>query len=364
VRAFSVALDDIVHTRWNCDGDQSRYGPPSSEAAARAQVELLNALQRGFIAGHQGAQPLQMVPTEYRGTDDSPYRRVIREQLDPAVEVMWTGTMVVPPEITVDQAGAAAGVFGRRTLVWDNTPVNDYPPTEGRLILAPYDRRQPGLSAQVTGIVLNPMNQAAASKVQLTGAADFGWNDAAYDPVRAHRAAATYLAGGSTGADPPTVDALLAFFDLENLAPTSAASGAVSQPQAPVLARQLDTFRTAWDRGDRPGAIAGLRPYAQRLAGAADAIRSGVADPGFVADAGPWLDATALWGQALVASLDALDAQVAGDGAGAQARFDEADALADQAAAIETIPGETRPQGPVRVGDGVLDEFIAGARAL
>jgi hyaluronoglucosaminidase len=138
----------------------------------------------------------------------------------------------------------------------------------------------------------------------------------------------------------------------------------VSQPQAPVLARQLDAFRTAWDRGDRPGAIAGLRPYAQRLAGAADAIRRGVADPGFVADAGPWLDATALWGQALVASLDALDAQVAGDDAGAQARFDEADALADQAAAIETIPGETRPQGPVKVGDGVLDEFIAGARAL
>jgi hyaluronoglucosaminidase len=366
VRSFSVALDDIVHTRWNCDGDRSRYGPPSSEAAARAQVELLNALQRGFITDHEGAQPLQMVPTEYRGTDDSPYRRVIREQLDPAVEVMWTGTMVVPPEITVDQAAAAAGVFGRRTLVWDNTPVNDYPPTEGRLILAAYDRRQRGLSAEVTGIVLNPMNQAAASKVQLIGAADFGWNDAAYDPGRAHRAAAAHLAGGSggAGADPPTVDALLAFFDLENLAPTSATSGTVSQPQAPALARQLAAFRTAWDRGDRPGAIEGLRPYAQRLAGAADAIRRGVADPGFVADARPWLDATALWGRALVASLDALDAQVAGDDAGAQARFDDADALADQAAVIETIPGETRPQGPVRVGDGVLDDFIVGARAL
>jgi hyaluronoglucosaminidase len=366
VRAFSVALDDIVYTRWNCDGDRSRYGAPSSEAAARAQVELLNALQRGFIADHEGAQPLQMVPTEYRGTDDSPYRRVIREQLDPAVEVMWTGTMVVPPEITGDEAAAAAGVFGRRTLVWDNTPVNDYQPTEGRLILAPYHRRQRGLSAEVTGIVLNPMNQAAASKVQLIGAADFGWNDAAYDPVRAHRSAAAHLAGGTggAGADPPTVDALLAFFDLENLAPTSATSGTVSQPQAPALARQLDAFRAAWDGGDRPGAIGGLRPYAQRLAGAPDVIRRGVADPGFVADAQPWLDATALWGQALVASLDALEAQIAGDVAGAQARFADADALADQAAAIETIPGETRPQGPVRVGDGVLDDFIAGAQAL
>ena len=366
VRAFSVALDDIVYTRWNCDGDRSRYGPPSSEAAARAQVELLNALQRGFIADHEGAQPLQMVPTEYRGTDDSPYRRVVREQLDPAVEVMWTGSMVVPPEVTVEQAAAAAGVFGRPTVVWDNTPVNDYPPTEGRLILAPYDRRQRGLSAEVTGIVLNPMNQAAASKVQLIGAADFGWNDAPYDPVRAHRAAAAHLAGatGAAGADPRTVDALLAFFDLENLAPTSAASGTVSQPQAPALARQLDAFRTAWDRGDRPGAIGGLRPYAQRLAEAPDVIRRGVADTGFVADAQPWLDATALWGQALVASLDALDAQIAGDAGDAEARFDDADALADQAAAIETIPGETRPQGPVRVGDGVLDDFIAGAQAL
>jgi hyaluronoglucosaminidase len=366
VRVFSIALDDIVHTRWNCDGDVTRFGAPSAEAAARAQVELLNALQRGFIADHDGAQPLQMVPTEYSDTDDSPYRTVIREQLDPTIEVMWTGSMVVPAEITVDQAAAAAGVFGRPTLVWDNTPVNDFPATEGRLILAPYDRRGRGLPAQVTGIVLNPMNQAAASKVQLIGAADFTWNDAAYDPARAHRAAAAYLAGGPGGeaADPETVEALLAFFDVENLAPTSATSGAVSQPQAPALAGQLDAFRTAWDRGDRAGAVRGLRPHARRLAGAPETIRDGVTDRAFVGDARPWLDAAALWGRALVASLDALDAEIAGDAAGAQGRFAEAAALADQAAAIETIPGETRPQGAVKVADGVLDEFIAGARDL
>jgi hyaluronoglucosaminidase len=274
--------------------------------------------------------------------------------------------MVVPAEITVDQAAAAAGVFGRPTFVWDNTPVNDFPATEGRLILAPYDRRQRGLSAQVTGIVLNPMNQAAASKVQLVGAADFAWNDAAYEPARAHRAAATHLASGPAreAADPGTVEALLAFFDVENLAPTSATSGAPSQPQAPALAAQLGAFRTAWDRGDRSGAVRGLRPHAQRLAGAPEAIRNGVADRAFVADAGPWLDATALWGRALVASLDALDADIAGDTAGAQGRFADAASLADQAAAIETVPGETRPQGRVKVADGVLDEFIAEARDL
>jgi len=364
VRSFSVALDDIDHTRWNCDADARTYGAAGAEASARAQVQLLNTVQREFVAHRDGAQPLQMVPTEYRRTDDSPYRTVLRTQLDPAVQVMWTGSLVVPAEITVAQAEAAARVFGRPTLIWDNTPVNDFPPTEGRLLLAPYARREPGLSAQVTGIVSNPMNQAAASKVALIGVADFAWNDGAYDPARAHRAAATYLAGGDggpdgQGVDGAVVDALLAFFDVENLAPTS--GDGVSQPQAPALAAQLDAFRATWDRGDRAGAVAGLRPYAERLAGAPQLIRDGVTDEAFVSDCGPWLDAAELWGRALVATLDGLDGRAADDAA---ARFAEVDDLVARARAIHTIEGETRPQGPVRVADGVLDAFVAEARSL
>jgi hyaluronoglucosaminidase len=360
VRAFSVALDDIDHTRWSCPADADRYGAPSTEASARAQVDLLNAVQAGFVAGHADVLPLQMVPTEYRGTGDSPYRAVVREGLAPGIEVMWTGPYVVPAEITTADAAAAAATYGRPLLVWDNTPVNDFPATEGRLILAPYARREPGLAGQVTGVVLNPMNQAAASKVQLVGGADFAWNDAAYDPARAHRAAASFLAGG----EPATVEALLAFFDLQNLAPTSATSGIVSQPQAPALASALDAFRATWSSGDRVGALADLRPVAERIAAAPDLIRASTTDPAFVADCAPWLDATALWGRAFVRTLDGLGARVAGDRAAASAALADADALAGQAAAIRTIPGETRPEGPVRVGDGVLDSFLAAADDL
>jgi hyaluronoglucosaminidase len=359
VRSFSIALDDIDHTRWNCPGDAARFGPPSTAAAGRAQVALVNTVQRQFVAARPGTLPLQMVPTEYRGTSDSDYRRELRTGLDPAVEVMWTGRTVVPPEVTVADASAAAGTFGRRLYLWDNTPVNDYPPTEGRLILAPYARREAGLSGHLTGIVLNPMNQAAASRVQLVGAADFAWNDAAYDPARAQRAAATDLARG----DPATTEALLAFFDVENLAPTSLRSGVASQPQAPALAAQLAAFRAAWQAGDRVGAVAGLRPTAERLARAPARIRAHV-DPAFAADCAPWLDATGLWGQALVATLDALAARAIGDGVRAYARFADADGFVARARAIHTVPGETRPQGPVRVADGVLDTFLAGARSL
>jgi hyaluronoglucosaminidase len=356
VRSFSIALDDIDHTVWHCDGDADRYGAPSTDAAARAQADLLNAVQSDFVATHDGVRPLQMVPTDYRGTGDTPYRTVLRGRLAPDIEVMWTGAYVVPDEITAAQAEAASATFGRPLYVWDNTPVNDFPATEGRLILAPYDRREPGLSDHVTGIVLNPMNQAAASKVQLVGGADFSWNDADYDPARAHRAAAEHLAGG----DPATVDALLAFFDLEHLAPTSATSGIVSQPQAPALAARLDAFEAAWSAGDRQAALDDLRPYAERIAGAPDLIRANVADVGFVADCAPWLDATALWGRALVLTLDALAADLAGDGEAAATARATAAGLATEAGAIRTVPGETRPEGPVRVGDGVLDTFIAG----
>jgi hyaluronoglucosaminidase len=89
-----------------------------------------------------------------------------------------------------------------------------------------------------------------------------------------------------------------------------------------------------------------------------------VVDPAFAADCGPWLDATALWGGALVAALDGIEARLAGDAATAAAEFAEAEALVAQAGAIHTIPGETRPEGPVQVADGVLDEFLAGASAL
>ncbi|GAA4853477.1 beta-N-acetylglucosaminidase domain-containing protein [Saccharopolyspora rosea] len=357
VRAFSLPLDDIDYTRWNCAGDQAKYGAPSQAAAGRAQVDLLNRVQREFIATHDGARPLQTVPTEYSDTADSPYKRTIREQLDPAVVVMWTGVGVVPPEITVPQAEDAAAVWGRKVFVWDNYPVNDFNASAGRLLLAPYAERQPGLHAQLDGIVLNPMNQASASKVAEFGAADFAWNDTAYDADRAWHRAAAYLAGGGRR----TAEALLAFFDLEHLAPTG--DGTPWQPQAPELARRLADFHQRWQH-DRAGALADLRPYAELVAAAPERIRHGVADPAFAADAAPWLDATDLWGAAFVTTVDALKSRVDGDEQAAQRGFDRAADLAKRAGDIHTIPGETRPQGPVEVGDGVLDSFLAEARDL
>lgn len=360
VHSFYVALDDIEYTKWNCDLDKTTFGPSGAAAAGVAQSQLLNALQANLKTIDPGAPPLIMVPTEYYDAKESLYKAALRKNLDSQIVVQWTGTDVVPPAISIPDARAATKAFGRKTLLWDNYPVNDYGESTGRLLLAPYVRRQAGLSAELTGILSNPMNQEAPSRVAVTGVAAFGWNDKAYDAERTWLAAARDLAGG----DEQTTAALLIFFDTQHLAPTFG-----SQPwqvQAPRLKTMLDGVRDAIANGDdatRHRAIANLIQRAAEFAGAPDIIRSGTVDTSFAQQSRPWLDAMQLWGRALQLTAAGLDAANRGSAAAGR-YFANAKRLASEAAAIHTIPGATRFGGPIKVADGVLDDFVANAPKL
>ncbi|KQM89960.1 beta-N-acetylhexosaminidase family protein [Sphingomonas sp. CFBP9021] len=360
VHSFYVALDDIEYTKWNCERDKASFGPSGAEAAGIAQSRLLNAVQADLLAKDPSSRPLIMVPTEYYDAKETPYKAALRKYLDPRVVVQWTGTDVVPPAISIADAKTATKAFGRKTLLWDNYPVNDYAQTTGRLLLAPYARREAGLAGELTGILSNPMNQEAPSRVAVTGVAAFGWNDKDYDADRTWQFAARELAGG----DPRATAALLSFFDTQHLAPTFGSQP--WQPQAPRLKAQLDAVRLALAEGDaaaRGRALADLARAADMLAAAPDTIRSGTIDPGFADQARPWLDAMQLWGRALQMTAAGLDAANR-DGAAAAGYFAEARRLAAQAAAVQTIPGATRFDGAIRVADGVLDRFVADAPTL
>ncbi|WP_281157445.1 beta-N-acetylglucosaminidase domain-containing protein [Streptomyces sp. HYC2] len=355
-RAFSIPLDDISYTRWNCDGDREKFGAPGQAAAARAQVDLLNDVQRTFVDTHEGTQALQMVPTEYGDLTDTAYKQTMRATLDPKVVVMWTGTDVVPPSITNSQADAVSKLFGRKVFVWDNYPVNDFGNTQGRLLLAPYDKRETGLGDHLSGIVANPMNQPYASKVAVFGTADFTWNDRAYDAASNWTRALSYLAGGDRAA----TGALAVFADLNHLAPTFGAKP--WQPQAPALDARVKRFWQEWDAGRRTEALAELREYAAAIADAPAVIRGGTVQAGFVADAEPWLKATEQWGRAAVAMADALAARQAGDADRAQQLLTTSRDLQRKAAAVRVDParntwGSVQP----KIGDGVLDAFLVQA---
>ncbi|MBE9585699.1 beta-N-acetylglucosaminidase domain-containing protein [Mucilaginibacter sp. JRF] len=360
VHNFYVALDDIEYTKWNCDKDKAAFGEPGAEAAGVAQAKFLNAVQASLNAHDPKAQPLIMVPTEYYDAKESPYKASLRKHLDPKIVVQWTGTDVVPPAIATTDAQAATKAFGRKTLLWDNYPVNDYAQTTGRLLLAPYTRREAGLAEGLSGILSNPMNQEAASRPAVTGVVAFAWNDKAYDANRTWHFSARELAGG----DQRTTAALLTFFDTQHIAPTF--GNQPWQEQAPRLKATLDAVREAIAGGDaatRKQAIANLVKCADDLAAASDVIRSGVVDPAFAQEARPWLDALQLWGRAL--QLTAAGLNAADQSSPAAIRyFATAKKLAAEAAAIQSIKGATRFDGPIKIADGVLDTFVADAPKL
>ncbi|MCS3809972.1 beta-N-acetylglucosaminidase domain-containing protein [Xanthomonas sp. 4461] len=360
VRSFYVALDDIEYTKWNCERDKTTFGDSGAQAAGIAQSHLLNLVQADLVARHDATSELIMVPTEYYDAKESPYKEALRKHLDPKIVVQWTGTDVVPPAISIPDARAATKAFGRKTLLWDNYPVNDFETSAGRLLMAPYARREAGLSAELSGIVSNPMNQEVPSRVAVMGLTAYAWNDTGYDAQRTWHAAARDLAGG----DARVTAALLTFFDTQHLAPTFG-----SQPwqeQAPRLKAVLDQVREAIALGDaaaRSQAIATLARTAADIAAAPQIIRDGVADKGFAEQSRPWLEAMEGWGRALQKTAAGLEAANRGDAQGSVA-FADARRIAAEAAAIPSIPGATRFGGPVKIADGVLDRFVADAPTL
>ena len=80
VRSFAVFFDDI-------SGEGAR---PEKQAG------LLNYIHKEFIRKKSDVQPLIMCPTEYnRSWAKTDYLDILGTQLDPAIQIMWTGDRVV-----------------------------------------------------------------------------------------------------------------------------------------------------------------------------------------------------------------------------------------------------------------------------
>lgn len=326
--AFAVALDDIDHAVWHGPDDRDRFATPGA-----AHAWLVNEVHDWAVRAGV-TRPVQVVPTEYHGLDDTPYKQDLRTRLAPDVHVWWTGHDVIPRTITVDEVARAAALFGHPVLVWDNYPVNDY--IAGRVPLGDYSGRENGLSAHVAGVLSNPANQVAMSTVALCSFADYGWDDTAFDAGESHRRALAELAGGRQD----VLAALTAFADLNTR------DDRLHLDQAPAHRAALDVVRADLEAGRTTAALTRLAELANRLIAIPDLV---AAVPRFAVEADAWLAATRLWGEALAALVPVLESNA-----------DPAPVLALVAAA-RAVRDDRHPHRTVGVlvGDGVLDTFVA-----
>ncbi|MEE1832542.1 beta-N-acetylglucosaminidase domain-containing protein [Streptomyces sp. SP17KL33] len=332
VRSFAIPLDDISYTKWNCAADEDRFGSGGG-AAGTAQAHLLNRVWEEFSAGRPGLDPLEMVPTEYSDLADTPYKKALRERLDPDVVVEWTGVGVIAPTITAAQLRQAREVYGHPILVWDNYPVNDY--VTSRLLLGPYTGREAGVARESVGVTANPMVQAEASKLALFTSAAYLWNADAYDPRAAFLAAVRDLAG-------PGAAKWLRIF-AEN-----SYSSQLDTTESPTLGKLIAAFRTAYEEdSDLDRASAALRSYFTDMAATPAELRARLANPGFLKETSPWLDKTGAYG---TAGLTAVDLLLAGRRGDADAVSTYWNRLRSERKRLDAIPQQVSP--------GVMDQFL------
>ncbi|WP_328779793.1 beta-N-acetylglucosaminidase domain-containing protein [Streptomyces canus] len=332
VRSFAIPLDDISYTKWNCPEDQQEFGTGGGAAGA-AQAHLLNTAWKQFSAGHTGLQPLEMVPTEYSDLADSPYKKALREQLDPSVVVEWTGVGVIAPTITAEQLKQAREVYGHPILVWDNYPVNDY--VTSRLLLGPYTGREPGVASAAVGVTANPMVQGEASRIALFTSAAYLWNPTAYDPRKAFAASVQDLAG-------PHAAKWLRIFAENNY------SSQLDPTESPTLTRLIAAFRKAYqqDSGlDR--AAARLKACFADMAATPAQLRARLDNPGFLDETSAWLDKLGRYGGAGGTAVDLLLAHKRGDADAVSTYWKQ---LQEERKELDAIPQQVSP--------GVMDQFL------
>ena len=127
-------------------------------------------------------------PTIYWGAGDEDYISRLGAELDPRIDLFWTGRAICSPAITSEEAAHFSRVNRRPPLYWDNYPVNDVA-MSNEMHIGPYQNRDSVLDRFSHGVMANAMEYPEASKIALATIADYLWDPAGYEPDRAWEAA-------------------------------------------------------------------------------------------------------------------------------------------------------------------------------
>ncbi|OEY65693.1 beta-N-acetylglucosaminidase domain-containing protein [Marinobacter sp. X15-166B] len=137
----------------------------------RSEVPDLAARQADiahWIRARTGAERVSICPTYYSadpvldrvfGPRPESYLQTLGAELDPSINVFWTGEEVCSREISPGHLKRVAAALGRKPVLWDNYPVNDGDRMSRHLHLRGFSGRPAVNAAHLTGHAINPALQ-------------------------------------------------------------------------------------------------------------------------------------------------------------------------------------------------------------
>ncbi len=158
---------------------------------AANQCALAHAVRRRFPELR-----LALCPTYYTTSSildrlfgDRPpdYLRQLGQDLDPAVDVFWTGPEVCSQQYPNEHLEEVGALLRRRPWIWDNYPVNDGARMFRFLRLRGFPPRTRDLAERVAGVSANPMSQPWLSRIPLASLPAALKRDIPTDPEEAFR---------------------------------------------------------------------------------------------------------------------------------------------------------------------------------
>ncbi len=184
VRKFALLMDDIEPKL--SQAEQGLFTSP-----AEAQAHLANYLLERLSP----EAPFLFCPTDYMQNFDTPYRAELRKHLHQDIEVFWTGYNTVAEAITEEDGEIVAKNFGRKPVLWDNYPVNDFEPKR-RIYLGALTGRGRKLHQTHIGYIANLSELFECSKIPLATMAEYAWDCEGYCAEEAlKRAVSSYFKG-------------------------------------------------------------------------------------------------------------------------------------------------------------------------
>lgn len=154
-RHFAVLFDDIP-------GVLSQQDAERFDSLAEAQAAVANRVQ-DWLAEQLPEGRLLFCPTAYctrmsnAKLGGEGYLAALGSQLDPAVDVLWTGPEIISREISSEHLASVGRLLRRPPVIWDNLFANDY--DADRFFVGPLHGRSPEIAPLIRGLLLNPNNE-------------------------------------------------------------------------------------------------------------------------------------------------------------------------------------------------------------
>ncbi|MFD1675729.1 beta-N-acetylglucosaminidase domain-containing protein [Alicyclobacillus fodiniaquatilis] len=304
VHTFMLSFDDI-ETMLK-PADQKVYG----NQYAKAQMQLANQILRDERKRDPQFK-LWFAPTSYYGLIDGPYWQTMRSTLDPSIQAIWTGKWVINKTITTAQAEEITQLYGRKPILWDNYPVNDYTydvNQSHQLMMGPVQGRDATLLQHVAGYISNPMLQPDASQLALQTIADYLQHPSTYQPLAAWDEAVKQMPGIT---NPGLFKTFAEYTSTSELNPSG---------YAPI-GSMISAYWNASSASQKQQAENTLRAQLQLLASLPQKLPPTITDKELLSEIQPWLtklgeegqggiDALAQINQPSTAHEQALEAQL------------------------------------------------------